>query len=470
MRFGEGGCATALRQPLRYVAPPGILQHSLRQNDRSSRYAEFAAAKGFSRKNFCLNKYSVSSSELAISVHDLSKSYVISHKGERHTTLAEALVHRLRHPFRRPNRETFWALRDLSLDIHQGEVVGLIGRNGAGKSTLLKIVSRVTRPSGGCIELYGRVGSLLEVGSGFHPELTGRENIYLNGQILGMRRKEIDRQFDAIVAFADVEKFLDTPVKRYSSGMFVRLAFAVAAHLDAEILVVDEVLAVGDLEFQKKCLGKMSSVARGGRTVIFVSHNMLAIGSLCSKAAVLSNGMLDFYGPTTEAIAHYTDHVDQRRKTNWERDPSDDTPPLTIRTVSVELGGEQPSHTLAVSVELESVSPHKPAFLAVDVLDRAGVTFMQAIPTLERFITDSRRRHEVEVEIELPPLVPGCYSLSVWVGSHFSEDMDWVKEVVSFEIEQSPTSGRTFPHSSGCGPIVPISRLVHSPVPLVGGS
>ena len=369
-------------------------------------------------------------------------------------------MHRLRRPLARPSRETFWALRDLSLDIRRGEAVGLIGRNGAGKSTLLKIVSRITRPTEGRIDLYGRVGSLLEVGSGFHPELTGRENIYLNGQILGMRRKEIDRQFDAIVDFADVEKFLDTPVKRFSSGMYVRLAFAVAAHLDAEILLVDEVLAVGDVEFQKKCLGKMSNVARGGRTVMFVSHNMMAIGSLCTKAAVLDHGRLEFYGPVSEAIAHYTDRAKQSQAGDWLRDGSFPSTPLMIRSVSTHLTGEQPSHLLTMNVEIESISSHKPAFLSVDILDRTGVVLMQAIPTLERFITDSRRDHHVEVEIELPPLVPGIYLASVWVGSHFTEDLDWVKEVVSFEIEQSPTQGRTYPHSPGCGPIVPVSRLV----------
>src|SRR5579859_915879 len=224
----------------------------------------------------------MSSGELAISIRRLGKSYMIEHGRPRVVTFRDVVMERLRHPLGGARPETFWALRDVELDIRLGDVVGVIGRNGAGKSTLLKLLSRITEPTEGVIDLYGRVGSLLEVGTGFHPELTGRENIFLNGAILGMRRSEIRRQFDAIVDFAEVEKFLDTPVKRYSSGMYVRLAFAVAAHLDPEILIVDEVLAVGDAQFQNKCLGKMGEVARSGRTVLFVSHNMAAIRQLCS--------------------------------------------------------------------------------------------------------------------------------------------------------------------------------------------
>src|SRR5258708_27654186 len=228
--------------------------------------------------------------DIGVSVGGISKSYTIAHNAERHTTAGEALIHRLRNPFHKPEKETFWGLKDVSFDIMKGDVVGIIGRNGAGKSTLLKILSGITEPTEAEIPLYGRVGSLLEVGTGFHPELTGRENIYLNGAILGMSKREISRSFDEIVDFAGVEQFLDTPVKRYSSGMYVRLAFAVAAHLSSEILVVDEVLAVGDAEFQKKCLGKMKDVASGGRTVLFVSHQMQAISTLCTHAVLLANG------------------------------------------------------------------------------------------------------------------------------------------------------------------------------------
>jgi len=243
--------------------------------------------------------------DLAISVRGLSKSYTIAHGKEKHTTLAEALVSRIKHPMNRAKTETFWALQDVSFDVAPGEVVGIIGRNGAGKSTLLKILSRITGPTDGAIDVYGRIGSLLEVGTGFHQELTGRENVFLNGAILGMRRSEIARHFDAIVDFAGVEQFIDTPVKRYSSGMYVRLAFAVAAHLAADILIIDEVLAVGDMEFQKKCLGKMKDVASGGRTVLFVSHQMQAITTLCSRAIYLQNGRVCYAGEVPHAIALY---------------------------------------------------------------------------------------------------------------------------------------------------------------------
>ena len=246
------------------------------------------------------------SSEVAIRISGLSKSYGITRdRGLRATNLGEAIMQRLRKPFGQSESETFWALKDVDIEIKKGEVVGVIGRNGAGKSTLLKILSRITEPTTGRIELFGRVGSLLEVGTGFHPELSGRENIYLNGAILGMRKSEIRKQFDAIVDFSEVERFLDTPVKRYSSGMYVRLAFAVAAHLNPEILIVDEVLAVGDAEFQKKCMGKMQDVAGDGRTVIFVSHNMTAVESLCTSAILLESGKTVAHASSREVLQKY---------------------------------------------------------------------------------------------------------------------------------------------------------------------
>jgi lipopolysaccharide transport system ATP-binding protein len=234
----------------------------------------------------------MSSDDLAISIRGLSKAYTLIHNALKKPSFQEMVVDRLKHPFKKRQTETFWALKDVSFDVKKGEVVGIIGRNGAGKSTLLKILSRIVEPTVGEVDLFGRVGSLLEVGTGFHQELTGRENIFLNGAILGMRREEISKQFDAIVDFAEVERFLDTPVKRYSSGMYVRLAFAVAAHLNPEILIVDEVLAVGDAQFQKKCMGKMDEVAKGGRTVLFVSHNMSAVEQLCKRVIWLAEGQL----------------------------------------------------------------------------------------------------------------------------------------------------------------------------------
>ena len=249
--------------------------------------------------------------DIAVSVRDLSKVYTLVHNAQKHTLAAEAFLHSLKSIGSKTVQETFWALQDVSFDIAKGDVVGIIGRNGAGKSTLLKILSRITEPTAGQIDLYGRVGSLLEVGTGFHHELTGRENIYMNGAILGMSKREITRQFDAIVEFSGTEKFLDTPVKRYSSGMYVRLAFAVAAHLEPEILIVDEVLAVGDAEFQKKCLGKMQDVASQGRTVLFVSHNMAAVRQLCVSGILLERGRVRFAGDVTECINLYASSEDQ---------------------------------------------------------------------------------------------------------------------------------------------------------------
>lgn len=252
---------------------------------------------------------------LAIRATNLGKQYRIGAAPQRYNTLRDSLGGMLKAPIRRIRQgfmpaaddaqNIIWALQDVSFDVEQGQVLGIIGRNGAGKSTLLKILSRVTEPSAGEVQIRGRVGSLLEVGTGFHPELTGRENIYLNGAILGMQRVEIERKFDEIVDFSGVEKFIDTPVKRYSSGMYLRLAFAVAAHLEPEILVVDEVLAVGDAEFQRKCLGKMSDVAQEGRTVLFVSHNMSAILRLTDEAIVLDRGRLAMRAPTAEAVDYY---------------------------------------------------------------------------------------------------------------------------------------------------------------------
>ena len=278
-----------------------------------------------------------------IKVEDLGKKYIIGHNlnaggayrsrslRDTFTHTARGLYQRLRHPLS-PNAENteieeFWALKNLEFEIEPGDRVGIIGRNGAGKSTLLKVLSRITEPTTGRIEISGRVASLLEVGTGFHPELTGRENIFLNGAILGMARNEIKAKFDEIVSFSEIEKFLDTPVKRYSSGMYVRLAFAVAAHLEPEILIVDEVLAVGDAQFQKKCLGKMEEVGKDGRTVLFVSHNMAMISNLCQTGMVLNEGTLEFNGQVSDAVMNYYE-ASNRREADFEREFKSETAEL----------------------------------------------------------------------------------------------------------------------------------------------
>ena len=265
----------------------------------------------------------------AIRVQNIGKEYRLGQSQAANATLRDIIMHKLRHPWGaraaetalNTQPETIWALKDISFEVEEGEAVGIIGRNGAGKSTLLKVLSRITEPSRGSVDLFGRVGSLLEVGTGFHPELTGRENIYLNGAIIGMRKAEIAQKFDEIVAFSEVDRFIDTPVKHYSSGMYLRLAFAVAAHLEPEILLIDEVLAVGDAAFQRKCLGKMSSVAQQGRTVLFVSHNMGAITQLCSRAHWISGGRLRQSGPAGEVVAAYLGEGTADQAT-WTRDSS----------------------------------------------------------------------------------------------------------------------------------------------------
>jgi lipopolysaccharide transport system ATP-binding protein len=310
--------------------------------------------------------------DIAIRVENLGKQYRYGLAPTRYRTLRETLADGVRAPWRaakmafgmtavddgpadRPGK--FWALKDLTFEVKKGQVLGVIGRNGAGKSTLLKILSRVTEPSAGYAEIHGRVGSLLEVGTGFHPELTGRENIYLNGAILGMKRTEIDRKFDEIVDFSEVDRFIDTPVKRYSSGMYLRLAFAVAAHLEPEILVVDEVLAVGDAEFQRKCIGKMSDVAEEGRTVLFVSHNMSAILRLTEETLVLDKGELVLEAPTSQAIDFYMESgFSDKGERMWSADeiPTDASPfrPVTLRVLDSRLRSVD-SHRSVDPIQIE---------------------------------------------------------------------------------------------------------------------
>ena len=407
----------------------------------------------------------------AIKVEGLWKAYKIGALQEPvFETFYDLLTRTLKSPLgslrnrQRSDRhaEPFWALRNVNFEIAAGQVVGVIGRNGAGKSTLLKILSRITAPTRGRVEVRGRMASLLEVGTGFHPELSGRENIFVNGAILGMTRQEVSRKFDEIVQFAEIDTFLDTPVKRYSSGMYVRLAFAVAAHLEPDILVVDEVLAVGDSQFQKKCLAKIENVAGHGRAVLFVSHNMAAIQALCPNAMLLERGGVEHFGPTSQTVAKYAAYGQTSVAQVWVADKIADGPALVIARVESRLSGEQPQLKLTLDIDLKSLGSHKPAFIAIDFFDALGVPIMQAIPQLDGFISNEHRAHDVQVVVDLPALIPGTYYASIWVGPHNTEPLDFVRGAVSFEVTNSPSPGRTFPHSVDHGYVVPASKVVYN--------
>ena len=358
----------------------------------------------------------------------------------------------------------FWALKDISFDVRAGDIVGLIGANGAGKSTLLKILSRITDPTCGFAEVHGRVGSLLEVGTGFHPELTGRENIFLNGAILGMKRAEIQKNFDQIVEFAEVERFLDTPVKRYSSGMYMRLAFSVAAHLTPDILVIDEVLAVGDARFQRKCLGKLEDVAsKSARTVLFVTHNMSAVQALCNRVLILKNGtLIEDTRDVRHAIASYSGAAESR--SCWKRAEGHhpDGAKMLVASVEATLCGEQPYHRLKLQIELQSFDRHPDVFITFDFADSSMAPVMEACPSFLPFIPASERPVTYEVEIDLPPLVPGVYSVSPWIGPAYNVKYDKVQSAVQFEIAVSPDTQRSFPHFPDHGFLVPFSRAQKS--------
>jgi len=317
-------------------------------------------------------------SQPIISVHNISKRYQLG-ESVHHDTLRDRLADTVKGWLRRPtdkaseakqNASEFWALKDVSFDVQPGEVVGIVGRNGAGKSTLLKILSQITEPTSGEIRLRGRIASLLEVGTGFHPELTGRENVYLNGAILGMSQAEIRTKFDEIVAFAEIEKFLDTPVKRYSSGMYVRLAFAVAANLDPEILIVDEVLAVGDAAFQKKCLGKMGEVSRKGRTVLFVSHNMQAISTLTSTCIYLAAGKCVASGKTADIISTYL-RAGESNSGEYLSPPQDEKPTITRVKIHTSEPGNVQVHGKTLQIEFEITLPKafRAAALSFQIID-----------------------------------------------------------------------------------------------------
>jgi lipopolysaccharide transport system ATP-binding protein len=398
-------------------------------------------------------------SDIAIRADGLSKQYRIGGAQASYLTLREALVHAATSPIRwlrgeQRQQNTIWALDDVSFEVKHGEAVGIIGRNGAGKSTLLKILSRITKPTRGRVDLYGRVGSLLEVGTGFHPELTGRENIFLNGAILGMTRAEIVRKFDEIVDFAEIEKFLDTPVKHYSSGMYVRLAFAVAAHLEPEILVVDEVLAVGDAEFQKKCLGKMGEVAKGGRTVLFVSHNMGAISSLCKTGILLRDGKLFYFGDVTNTINKYLENAKGELVVH-----RDENPKLQIQILEAKVLNEDNQvmstnpywKSLRVFLRLAIRENISKVYLALHIHDHSleTILFSRDFDLNERNLL-GREPGVYEYSIKVPGklLVPGFYSISIHVAwASPPEIIDGVDHVCPFEVidDQSNMSKIGFP-------------------------
>lgn len=365
--------------------------------------------------------------EIAIRCEGLSKRYRLGER-ERYRALRDTLSNAIKSPMRllKPAANgassngsgQVWALRDVSFEIARGEVVGIIGKNGAGKSTLLKILSRITKPTTGMAEIYGRVGSLLEVGTGFHPELTGRENIYLNGSILGMRRAEIQHKFDDIVSFAEVAEFIDTPVKRYSSGMFVRLAFAVAAHLEPEILLVDEVLAVGDVAFQKKCLGKMDDVARKGRTVIFISHDMTAIQVLCKQAIVLKDGQVLSQGPTTDQIECYLNT--ERQQSDIGADNSVALGP-DLRLTDFRFTPNPVTNSSPVEFALELVAARQANLRDIALLIYNSLGRRVAVLDLRKlgrpYELDSQKSLTISGTIVNLPLVEGDYYVGLYINS-----------------------------------------------------
>jgi lipopolysaccharide transport system ATP-binding protein len=363
-------------------------------------------------------------SEIAIRVENIGKAYTIGLEDKKSETLFGAIKKSIAAPIRNfrnlknlsdfsdtTRKDLFYALKDISFDVMKGEAVAIIGHNGAGKSTLLKIISRITDPTAGKIEIFGRVSSLLEVGTGFHPDLTGRENVYLNGAILGMRKNEIDRKFDEIVDFAGVEKFIDTPVKRYSSGMRVRLAFSVAAHLEAEMLLIDEVLAVGDTAFQKKCLGKMNEVTSQGRTVLFVSHNMGAVKELCTRGIVLANGRVTFDGNINDSIVYYLEAF--KNKVHSLDEKKAEAKSILVGDLFVNDGFDtviEPGDRLKISLPVNSNMVENPqiVFIAENYM---GDDVINLSLTSKKIGYDMLNGHQV-IEIKFPPLwlAPGIYS------------------------------------------------------------
>ena len=405
-------------------------------------------------------------SNIAIKVENLSKKYVINHASDNgDDNFREVIVGGAKkfisslNPFGsltkvdiEKSTEDFLALNDVNFTINKGDKVGIIGRNGAGKSTLLKVLSRITEPTTGKIHINGRIASLLEVGTGFHPELTGRENIYLNGAILGMSRKEIKSKFDEIVDFAEVEKFLDTPVKRYSSGMYVRLAFSVAAHLEPEILIVDEVLAVGDVEFQKKCLGKMGDVSKNGRTIIFVSHNMNAIEQLCNKGIFIKEGESEFFDDVSNAILRYEDTMPKQSKKKLDMHRIDKTLSRVVEFKNVyfrnNMNKFEACKNIEFIVEVIAKESIKDIRISLTIFSSSGFaigsTFSQGKIDLYEKVSK-----EINVSILEPKLVPGKYYIGISVGQGNNEsrniDFDILQDVLHFDIKTCDDGSKLLP-------------------------
>ena len=385
---------------------------------------------------------------VVIRVENLTKKYILRHEGSNsYVALREVIAGSfkkvVKKEIQRPSKEEFLALNNVSFEVNQGERVGIIGRNGAGKSTLLKVLSRITEPSAGRVSMKGRIASLLEVGTGFHPELTGRENIFLNGSILGMAKREIQAKFDEIVAFAEVEQFLDTPVKRYSSGMYVRLAFAVAAHLEPEILIVDEVLAVGDAEFQKKCLGKMQDVSSSGRTILFVSHNMAAIQNLCDKAIYLKKGEVQTIGRSEEVISTYLKSTAEVQNINLA-DRKDRSGNGAIRFQSVELvdGNGQAVQSLhcgkkaviRIHFERNQNVIINNLHVAIGIDNDMGQRITQMNNEVTNQIFNNVQSNSIDLVIDDLPLKHGLYSFVLYSTMN-NEIADWIQNAGTFHVE-----------------------------------
>jgi lipopolysaccharide transport system ATP-binding protein len=418
-------------------------------------------------------------SEPIIQVENLSKRYVLGHQAAR----GDGLRHAIENAFRAPQQwfrdrrkaqaarhEEFWALKDVSFEVKQGEVLGIIGRNGAGKSTLLKILSRITEPTSGRITIDGRVASLLEVGTGFHQELTGRENIFLNGAILGMSRTEIKRKFDEIVAFSEVEKFLDTPVKRYSSGMYVRLAFAVAAHLEPEILIVDEVLAVGDAAFQKKCLGKMQDVSAQGRTVLFVSHNMASVQLLCSTGLLLNQGQVQILGSIPKVLESYLSQGVEYDG-HWLRAGAvPKTDGIYFEEVRIlNEAGEIAGHldctsSFTVEMRVRANRSFDNAQLAIRVTNQEGIVILSTCSTdsHRRFVRIQEGAHTYRVAFPREFLVAGTYTLQLAAHQPAQQLFDLIDNTIAICIEETG-SVATITKDQRLGVVNPILPWVPQP-------